>query len=48
MHTNKDEEDPNGKFQGGLKPKPKLWLKAKEKGVRKELKGCCSLSKEIT
>jgi hypothetical protein len=24
MHTNKDEENPNRKFQGGLKPKPKL------------------------
>jgi hypothetical protein len=24
MHTNKDEENPNGKFQRGLKPKPKL------------------------
>jgi hypothetical protein len=37
-HKNKVEEDPNGKLQGGPKLKPKLKLKAKERGLENNLK----------
>jgi hypothetical protein len=37
-HKNKVEKDPNGKFQGGPKLKPKPKLKAKEKGLENSLK----------
>jgi hypothetical protein len=37
-HKNKVEKDPNGKLQGGPKLKPKLKLKAKEKGLENNSK----------
>jgi len=32
VHTNEDEDDPNGKLQNGPKPKPKPKPKVGEKG----------------
>jgi len=35
VHTNKDKENPNGKFQGGPKPKPMPKVKVGEKRQEK-------------
>jgi hypothetical protein len=49
VHTNENEDDPNGKLPNGPKPKPKPKPTAKGggKGVRKESKDHYSTSNKI-